>query len=115
VNARAKLAADDPRHGTTNGYDNLGCRCSQCREAKTTANKEWRHRTGYSMPMEMYLRSVRGTAAPHGTETRYTAGCRCDQCRHAANNERWRRRQANLEASRAYDREYKRRVRANLP
>ena len=27
------LAPDDPRHGTDNGYSNLGCRCQPCRDA----------------------------------------------------------------------------------
>ena len=28
-----ELAPDDPRHGTTNGYGNLGCRCEPCTAA----------------------------------------------------------------------------------
>jgi ribosomal protein L37AE/L43A len=32
----------DPRHGTTNGYGNLGCRCASCREANTAHVREWR-------------------------------------------------------------------------
>ena len=27
------MAQDDPRHGTWNGYGNLGCRCADCRRA----------------------------------------------------------------------------------
>jgi hypothetical protein len=27
------MSPDDPRHGTTNGYTNLGCRCARCRAA----------------------------------------------------------------------------------
>ncbi len=27
------LASDDSRHGTVNGYRNLGCRCDRCRDA----------------------------------------------------------------------------------
>lgn len=27
--------ADDPRHGTPNGYNNLGCRCKRCTKAHT--------------------------------------------------------------------------------
>ena len=30
---KAPLEPDDPRHGTTNGYGNLGCRCDACRAA----------------------------------------------------------------------------------
>jgi hypothetical protein len=27
------MKPDDPRHGTANGYDNLGCRCPPCTSA----------------------------------------------------------------------------------
>lgn len=36
------LAADDPRHGTWNGYNNLGCRCAHCAEAKRVYLLCWR-------------------------------------------------------------------------
>lgn len=29
----------DVRHGTNNGYSNLGCRCDSCRESKSIANR----------------------------------------------------------------------------
>ena len=29
------MTPDDPRHGTTNGYNNLRCRCQLCRTAWT--------------------------------------------------------------------------------
>jgi hypothetical protein len=45
----------------------------------------------------------------HGTEGAYNRGCSCDECRAAAAAARRRRRAANPIASRAYDREYKRR------
>lgn len=34
---RAAFAADptDPRHGTNNGYTNLGCRCDPCKDASS--------------------------------------------------------------------------------
>ena len=32
-----QLAPDDPRHGTTNGYNNYGCRCAPCRAASSAA------------------------------------------------------------------------------
>lgn len=38
---RANL--DDPRHGTKNGYDNLGCRCDRCKAAHLGV---WRARKG---------------------------------------------------------------------
>ncbi|TFV61399.1 hypothetical protein E4P42_00410 [Mycobacterium sp. PS03-16] len=33
-----QLAADDPRHGTVNGYNNYGCRCEECRLAFSDAH-----------------------------------------------------------------------------
>jgi hypothetical protein len=30
---RDRLADDDPRHGTANGYKNYACRCDECRKA----------------------------------------------------------------------------------
>lgn len=32
---RQALPAGDPRHGTMNGYNNLGCRCEACRGARS--------------------------------------------------------------------------------
>lgn len=37
---------DDPsdvRHGTPNGYSNLGCRCERCRKAATQAHYRYMH------------------------------------------------------------------------
>lgn len=41
---RAAFAAnpEDPRHGTTNGYGNLKCRCPRCREANRVSVASWR-------------------------------------------------------------------------
>ena len=43
------IAADDPRHGTQNGYNNLRCRCSECREAwrvyYASKNYNYKYRT----------------------------------------------------------------------
>lgn len=36
---KALLAADDARHGTRNGYSNLGCRCDRCRVAHAEAQR----------------------------------------------------------------------------
>jgi hypothetical protein len=33
VTQEPSFPADDPRHGTRNGYNNLGCRCDACRDA----------------------------------------------------------------------------------
>lgn len=67
---------DDPRHGTANGYSNLGCRCDKCRAAGTSrlqAQRAARARRG--LP-EGDLR--------HGKPTTYTNwGCRCQACKKA--------------------------------
>lgn len=36
------VTADDPRHGTANGYKNHGCRCSRCREAAVARSRQER-------------------------------------------------------------------------
>lgn len=86
--ARQPLAADDPRHGTRNGYTNLGCRCEACRAAATAAHTEWRHRTGYSEPREVVndRRALNAFLTDScGTETGYSKkGCRCAACRDAS-------------------------------
>lgn len=38
---QAPLAADDPRHGTANGYSNLKCRCERCTNAWAVWHREW--------------------------------------------------------------------------
>ena len=37
------LEPDDPRHGTYNGYINLGCRCEPCREAHRVEHLRYMH------------------------------------------------------------------------
>lgn len=72
------LPPDDPRHGTTNGYGNLGCRCGACREANRKNH-------------QAYVEKVRdsgqliGAELKHGTAYRYQVGCRCAECREARN------------------------------
>ena len=34
---------DDPRHGSTNGYGNLGCRCEKCTEAWRVRHLTYMH------------------------------------------------------------------------
>lgn len=34
--------ADDPRHGTINGYMSYGCRCNDCREANAAEKRRQR-------------------------------------------------------------------------
>lgn len=69
------LPRDDARHGTTNGYNNLGCRCLVCRKASTEAHREYLGR----------VRAEGRVLSRHGTETAYASGCRCDVCRLAHN------------------------------
>ena len=37
------MTADDPRHGTANGYGNLKCRCQECRAAHARKARDQRH------------------------------------------------------------------------
>ena len=90
------LAADDPRHGTANGYNNLGCRCGKCRAAWSEYYRDYTHRTGRHRPQAEYVAEVRARAEArdnHGTESRYSnLGCRCPECTRAASESRKRRR-----------------------
>jgi len=125
VNARIQPGDGDPRHGTANGYANLGCRCDACRDAQTRYLRE-RGTGSYRRDMcacgnrktvgRKQCRACRDAerAAQHGTESGYSAGCRCDECRAASAAARRRRRAADPEHTRAYDRSYKRRVRTQV-
>lgn len=60
------LAPDDPRHGTTNAYNNLQCRCPECREAVRAAKRVRElkvrcRRLGIPIPRE--LQQVRGVVS----------------------------------------------------
>ncbi len=93
------IAPDDPRHGTTNGYTNLRCRCDACRKAWADYFREKNHRTGRTRPIAEHHAAIRAAAEGrdnHGTERRYKFGCRCDECmRGAAKARERRRRHAN--------------------
>lgn len=81
--ARRDLTADDPRHGTRNGYVNLGCRCDRCREANRRSMAEKRRRM------------AEGATGEHGRAATYTNHrCRCDACRDANAADQRRRRGA---------------------
>lgn len=68
---RIQLGDGDPRHGTRNGYNNLGCRCDPCRLAVQT----WRALTGPSLAAD---------DPRHGTVNAYNnLGCRCKACTNA--------------------------------
>lgn len=65
----------DHRHGTTNGYTNLSCRCQPCRDA-------------FAATQRVLQAKRRGSLGPddqrHGTYNGYrNYGCRCDACRAA--------------------------------
>lgn len=66
----------DQRHGTMNGYVNLGCRCSDCRAANV------------ARLLRVRLERAERLAADdprHGlASTYYNHSCRCDPCRSAA-------------------------------
>lgn len=68
-----RLEPGDPRHGTTNGYGNYHCRCTDCREANR-------------LKQVAYVAAVRArgeVVADHGTTTAYSTGCRCEVCKAA--------------------------------
>ena len=76
----------DPRHGTENGYKNLGCRCDRCREAHAEAVRASRIRRTMN-PVPSHL---------HGTLNAYVNyACRCADCRRVA-NEYWRARRNGI-------------------
>lgn len=69
------LSDDDPRHGTTNGYGNLGCRCDACRAAHAVHHARYMKRK----------REAGEVVGNHGSSVAYDSGCRCDTCRLAHN------------------------------
>ncbi|GAA1937533.1 hypothetical protein GCM10009797_34020 [Nocardioides hwasunensis] len=77
MQSQFELADDDPRHGTANGYGNLGCRCDACREAHRVRHAEYMARVRRSGEL--------ADAGDHGSSYRYDVGCRCDECREAHN------------------------------
>ena len=66
---------DDPRHGTTYGY-NCGCRCERCKQAEKERCK--RSRAARLKELEANPDDHR-----HGTKYGYACGCRCERCRQA--------------------------------
>jgi ribosomal protein S14 len=100
-----KLAPDDPRHGSANGYNNWACRCRPCTVAHTAYLRDNQQATYRKTPCPLcgQPKNFRSdlcrdcffelNTAPHGTETRYR-DCHCDRCRKAAAEGRARRRAA---------------------
>ena len=71
---RPPLPPGDARHGTVNGYHNLGCRCGACRKAWATHIAQRRAERPPLPPGD----------ARHGTVNGYcNLSCRCDACRKA--------------------------------
>lgn len=75
ANPDGPLAPDDPRHGTSNGYGNLGCRCEECRAAHAANHAAYIKRQ----------RAAGRVVGRHGSSVAYDTGCRCDMCRLAHN------------------------------
>lgn len=73
-----RLKPGDPRHGTSNGYGNLGCRCDECREANRQNHARY-------MATVRKTGQLTGKEVVHGTPYRYDVGCRCNKCREAHN------------------------------
>jgi hypothetical protein len=102
------LGSDDPRHGTTGGYTNHGCRCPECRRAAAegAARRQqlpcrecgepcWAGTKSTKIVRSGLCRKCAGIAkrtAEHGTESRYSRGCKCRPCRDAAARARRERR-----------------------
>lgn len=79
----------DDRHGTRNGYVNLGCRCDPCRDA----NARWHLARRAERAVSLSPNDPR-----HGRHTTYSNhGCRCGRCR-AASTQRQREYRAGLKA-----------------
>lgn len=71
------LVADDPRHGTLNGYSNQRCRCDACRAAWAAYTSKLRERRSTTLAPD----DLR-----HGRYTTYSNHkCRCESCRAAWN------------------------------
>lgn len=78
-----QLPADDPRHGTYNGYVNLWCRCDDCRRAARDMGRKFKaQRASQPKPDRIH-----GTAGGYGNW-----GCRCVACTDAWAEAAWRRR-----------------------
>jgi len=95
------LEADDPRHGTVNGYANQHCRCELCRAA---------HRTDQSVQRAKRIaRTVAngGIAPPpakHGAPSTYgNWRCSCEPCREAHTRASQQRKRAILARKRLAD------------
>jgi hypothetical protein len=83
----------DPRHGTTNGYTNLACRCQDCRNAWAVYCYR-RQQVRADALSRSALLVIHGTANGYGNY-----GCRCEPCTKAfsaATLARYHRRRARM-------------------
>lgn len=65
------MEKEDHRHGTTNGYQNLGCRCELCKHANSVQMRKQRARR-FASPTPAHV---------HGSVNGYgNWGCRCERC-----------------------------------
>lgn len=80
----ADLDPDDPRHGTSNAYGNLRCRCPRCREANRVSHQAYIEQA----------KSEGRKLGQHGSSLCYDTGCRCDACREAHNRRSREKKQA---------------------
>lgn len=67
---RIHMAAKRPKkptpHGTVNGYNNYGCRCSKCRRAWADRQHEYAHRTGRRGRGRQLPEKTPGSLTPKG-------------------------------------------------
>jgi hypothetical protein len=66
--------ASDRRHGTTNGYTNLRCRCVPCTEANRAATADRRHRRSEREKAEREAGALRAAAVGISRSTGLTFG-----------------------------------------
>jgi hypothetical protein len=85
------LDPGDTRHGTRNGYNNLGCRCDACKSAEAEYQTTRRtNRTALNRAGQVRLRHAR-------VSTYNNYGCRCELCKRAKRNDTRARRVAAKE------------------
>jgi hypothetical protein len=67
-------------HGSLSRYT-YGCRCDDCRAAKSAYAREWSRRARKELELAARLPASRRR---HGLRSTYNRGCRCDACRAAS-------------------------------
>lgn len=83
-------------HGSLSSYS-YGCRCEECRAAKSAYAREWYRNAREEFRSADVLPGDTPVTRRHGTRATYNRGCRCDDCRAASSRyerERYRRRRA---------------------